>query len=162
MSEGFHLRNRAVDVVLDVTRWRDRNGMMSDFSVKIAWKDIRPRAVEVLWFRIVWFSHYVPRHAFHLWLVMRKSLQTQDKLRQWDVDLALCSSVSWYRPGPPRLQDIVVSLHPMAHKRTEISVIGRLLFAATSYYICIERNNRLFKNIIRSLEDMISSWLQSV
>nr|GEU79019.1 hypothetical protein [Tanacetum cinerariifolium] len=25
------------------------------------------------------------RHAFHLWLVMRNNLKTQDKLRQWDV-----------------------------------------------------------------------------
>nr|GEU98447.1 protein kinase-like domain, phloem protein 2-like protein [Tanacetum cinerariifolium] len=91
--------------------------MMSDFSVKIAWKDIRPRAIKVLWFRIVWFSHYVPRHAFHLWLVMRKNFKMKDKLRQWDVDLALCPSASWYGPGPPRLQDIVAWLHPRAHKR---------------------------------------------
>ncbi|GJS41231.1 hypothetical protein Tco_0566274 [Tanacetum coccineum] len=31
------------------------------------------------------FTHQIPRHAFHLWLVMRNSLKTQDKLRQWDV-----------------------------------------------------------------------------
>ena len=55
---------------------------------------------------------------------------------------------------PPRLQDIVAWPHPMAHQRTTITVIGRLLFAATSYYIWIERNNRLFKNSRRSPEDL--------
>ncbi|PWA86367.1 reverse transcriptase zinc-binding domain-containing protein [Artemisia annua] len=42
----------------------------------------------------------------------------------------------------------------MDHKRTAISVIGRLLLAATSYHIWIERNNRLFKNSRRSPEDL--------
>ncbi|GJU58678.1 reverse transcriptase domain, reverse transcriptase zinc-binding domain protein [Tanacetum coccineum] len=39
-------------------------------------------------FHIVWFTHAIPRHAFQLWLIMRRSLKTQDKLRQWDVDPA--------------------------------------------------------------------------
>nr|GEW60009.1 hypothetical protein [Tanacetum cinerariifolium] len=30
-------------------------------------------------------SHNIPRHAFHLWLVMRNGLKTHDKMRQWDV-----------------------------------------------------------------------------
>ncbi|GJT44410.1 reverse transcriptase domain-containing protein [Tanacetum coccineum] len=36
---------------------------------------------------MVWFSHCVPRHAFLLWLVMRNSLKTQDRLKQWDVSI---------------------------------------------------------------------------
>ncbi|GJU51281.1 homeodomain-like protein [Tanacetum coccineum] len=44
-----------------------------------------PRGIEVPWYNIVWFSHCIPRHAFHLWLVLRRSLKTQDKLRTWDV-----------------------------------------------------------------------------
>ncbi|GKD03122.1 reverse transcriptase domain, reverse transcriptase zinc-binding domain protein, partial [Tanacetum coccineum] len=65
--------------------WRYSNGAMSKLSVKAAWEAFRPRGIEVPWFRVVWFSHNILRHAFHLWLVMRKSLKTQDKLRQWDV-----------------------------------------------------------------------------
>ncbi|GJX63923.1 hypothetical protein Tco_0296823 [Tanacetum coccineum] len=65
--------------------WRATNGTMTDFSVKCAWEVLRPRGIEVPWLHTVWFSHAIPRHAFHLWLVMRRSLKTQDKLRQWDV-----------------------------------------------------------------------------
>ncbi|GJR79370.1 hypothetical protein Tco_0150155 [Tanacetum coccineum] len=72
---------------MDCVRWRDANGVFSDFSVSRAWEAFRPRGNEVNWFRIVWFPHSIPRHSFHLWLVMRNSLKTQDKLRQWDVVL---------------------------------------------------------------------------
>ncbi|GKE69511.1 homeodomain-like protein [Tanacetum coccineum] len=69
----------------DCIRWCDSKGNMDDFSVKLAWEELRPRGNEVLWFHIVWFAHCIPRHAFHFWLVMRRSLKTQDKLRPWDV-----------------------------------------------------------------------------
>ncbi|GJU60852.1 putative RNA-directed DNA polymerase, eukaryota, reverse transcriptase zinc-binding domain protein [Tanacetum coccineum] len=69
----------------DFIQWRDINGNMADFSVKLAWEALRPRGAEVLWYKIVWFAHCIPRHAFHLWLVMRRSLKTQDKLYPWDV-----------------------------------------------------------------------------
>ncbi|GKA58044.1 hypothetical protein Tco_0757232 [Tanacetum coccineum] len=41
---------------------------------------------------------------------------------------------------------------PMSHKRTVQSIIGRLILAATSYVIWLERNNRLFKKVKRSPE----------
>ncbi|GJU88114.1 hypothetical protein Tco_1300537 [Tanacetum coccineum] len=92
---------------LDTCWWRDDNGHMSKFSVKAAWEAFRPRGNEVTWHRIVWFSNNIPRHAFHLWLVMRKSLKTHDKLRQWDVggDLNLSMDIV-----PARLEDIVYFL----------------------------------------------------
>nr|GEX54169.1 hypothetical protein [Tanacetum cinerariifolium] len=69
----------------DSVYWRDSNGLMSTFSVKCAWEALRPYGLEVSWFSIVWFSHCVPQHAFNLWLIMRRCLKTQDKLRPWDV-----------------------------------------------------------------------------
>nr|GEW35980.1 hypothetical protein [Tanacetum cinerariifolium] len=30
-------------------------------------------------------SSLYPRHAFNLWLIMRESLKTQDKVQQWDI-----------------------------------------------------------------------------
>ncbi|GJW90516.1 retrovirus-related pol polyprotein from transposon TNT 1-94 [Tanacetum coccineum] len=65
--------------------WCDVNGNQSVFLVRCVWETIRPRGNEVMWFKMVWFSHCIPRHAFHLWLVMQNSLRTQDKLRQWDI-----------------------------------------------------------------------------
>ncbi|GJX63579.1 hypothetical protein Tco_0296479 [Tanacetum coccineum] len=69
----------------DCIRWHDGNGNVTSFSVKCAWEALRPQGVEAPWYSIVWFSHCIPRHAFHMWLIMRRSLKTQDKLRSWDI-----------------------------------------------------------------------------
>ncbi|GJV80043.1 reverse transcriptase domain, reverse transcriptase zinc-binding domain protein [Tanacetum coccineum] len=152
-----------------------------------AWEAFRPRGNEVNWFRIVWFPHSIPRHSFHLWLVMRNSLKTQDKLRQWDVGIntdlnllrcSLCNTQSdshahlffecpysskvWklvrhladMELVPPILYDIVAHLLSMANKRTARSIFGKLILAASSYFVWLERNNRLFKNVKRTPEEL--------
>nr|GEY37180.1 hypothetical protein [Tanacetum cinerariifolium] len=68
-------------------QWHDSYGNMKDFAVKCAWEELRPHGNDVPWFYTVWSSHAIPRHAFQLWLVMRRALKTQDKLRTWDIDL---------------------------------------------------------------------------
>ncbi|GKC75736.1 reverse transcriptase domain, reverse transcriptase zinc-binding domain protein, partial [Tanacetum coccineum] len=65
--------------------WKDLSNVDVGFSVAIVWECIRPRFDEVDWYHVVWFSHQIPRHAIHLWLVIKRKLKTQDKLRQWDV-----------------------------------------------------------------------------
>ncbi|GKB99239.1 homeodomain-like protein [Tanacetum coccineum] len=115
--EGFNLQNKVVDFIsngvwswpqswllkapnleqimvptldtsrLDLPQWHDLNGKMSNFVVSCAWEALRPCGVKVPWYRVVWYSHCIPQHTFHLWLVMRQSLKTQDRLRQWDVGI---------------------------------------------------------------------------
>ncbi|GJV91871.1 homeodomain-like protein [Tanacetum coccineum] len=110
--EGFHLQNKVADLIVngvwawpqawlhkapdigtiaapvldvlqtDVTQWRDHNGTLSSFSVAKAWEAICPRHNQVGWFWIVWFSHNIPFHAFHLWLVLRQGLKTHDRMKQ--------------------------------------------------------------------------------
>ncbi|GJS09395.1 protein LAZ1 [Tanacetum coccineum] len=176
-----------VDSRHDCMRWRDSNGHMKEFSVKCAWEVLRPRGNEVAWYHTVWFSHAIPRHAFHLWLIMRRSLKTQDKLRYWEVDTStdlnqvrcsLCNTQSdshehlffectfsaqvWYLVRglagmdlvPPVLEDIRMWFQPMAAKRAVINIVGKLIFAASAYYIWLERNNRLFENTRRSPEEL--------
>ncbi|GJU76285.1 hypothetical protein Tco_1273355, partial [Tanacetum coccineum] len=43
---------------------------------------------------------------------------------------------------------------PISHLRTSVSIIGRLLLAASTYHIWIERNNRIFKQVKRSSDDI--------
>nr|GEU79023.1 hypothetical protein [Tanacetum cinerariifolium] len=74
-----------VSSMADLWQWRDQNGNISSFSIAKAWEANRSRGNVVACSRIVWFSHNNPRHAFHLWLVMRHGLKTHDKMRQWDV-----------------------------------------------------------------------------
>ncbi|GJU27334.1 hypothetical protein Tco_1165955 [Tanacetum coccineum] len=55
---------------------------------------------------------------------------------------------------PPILEDITAWFSPMAAKRSFDCIVGKLLFAAAAYHIWIERNNRLFKNVRRSPEEI--------
>ncbi|GJW80608.1 protein LAZ1 [Tanacetum coccineum] len=69
----------------DKLYWKDLNNNEVDFSVAVVWNSIRPRRYEVGWYKLVWFPHHIPRHAFHAWLVIQQKLKTQDMLKQWDV-----------------------------------------------------------------------------
>nr|GEY75763.1 RNA-directed DNA polymerase, eukaryota, reverse transcriptase zinc-binding domain protein [Tanacetum cinerariifolium] len=61
---------------------------------------------------------------------------------------------AWEALRPRGNEDIIAYLQPMAHRRNVISIIGRLLVAAASYFMWVERNNRLFKNVRRSSDDI--------
>ncbi|GJS72420.1 putative reverse transcriptase domain-containing protein [Tanacetum coccineum] len=109
---------------VDRLKWRNLNAIDSEFSVAKVWDCIRPRNNEVDWFHVVWFSHQIPHHAIHLWLVIKRKLKTQDVLRQWDM-------------------------------RSARSVIVKLIFAASCYFIWHERNDRLFMKKKRSQDQVI-------
>nr|GEZ84374.1 RNA-directed DNA polymerase, eukaryota, reverse transcriptase zinc-binding domain protein [Tanacetum cinerariifolium] len=55
---------------------------------------------------------------------------------------------------PPVFQNIIDYLHPMAHKRLARSIFGKLILAASSYFVWLERNARLFKNVKHTLEEI--------
>ncbi|GJS92039.1 hypothetical protein Tco_0774675 [Tanacetum coccineum] len=125
----------------DLIQWKNRNGVLSSFLVSRAW------------------------HAFHLWLTLRGSLRTQDKIHQWDVgdvDLSMLRCPVWgyvrhldeMENFPPLVHIIIIRLISISHQRTARSIIGRLIVAATSYFLWLERNNRLFKNSRRSPEEV--------
>ncbi|GJS44920.1 zinc finger, CCHC-type containing protein, partial [Tanacetum coccineum] len=102
------------DTHVDFPQWRDSKGVLSKFSVRGAWEALRLRGTEVAWYHIVWFSNNIPRHAFNLWLVMRRNLKTQDRVRQWDVDLNVDLSTLRYidsllsRRSPEELRDAII------------------------------------------------------
>ncbi|KAK1406263.1 hypothetical protein QVD17_41554 [Tagetes erecta] len=74
----------------DVSVWHDIYGVEHKFSIHNVWETIRYRSTKVDWYNIVWFTHCIPRHAFHVWLVCRKKLNTQDKMRTWDMNMRCC------------------------------------------------------------------------
>ncbi|GKF36697.1 reverse transcriptase domain, reverse transcriptase zinc-binding domain protein, partial [Tanacetum coccineum] len=53
---------------------------------------IRTRDVKVAWADVVWFTYCIPRHAFNLWLIMKRRLKTQDTLMSWDLASTLVAS----------------------------------------------------------------------
>ncbi|GKA34483.1 hypothetical protein Tco_0720912, partial [Tanacetum coccineum] len=55
---------------------------------------------------------------------------------------------------PPVMHDIILHLQPMGSKRTARCIFGKLIVAAAAYFIWLERNNRTFKNVRRSPEEI--------
>nr|GEV72418.1 reverse transcriptase zinc-binding domain-containing protein [Tanacetum cinerariifolium] len=134
---------------IDTLHWKLHDGTLSSFSVRHAWHSIRVRGTEVDWFKIVWSSYSIPRHVIHMWLVMRKRLLTQDRIRQRDVlnmDNINFASSKW--------SDVVDWLLPIAKRNNAISIFGRLIVAATSYFVWQERNNRVHGNGERQPEQL--------
>nr|GEV58827.1 hypothetical protein [Tanacetum cinerariifolium] len=46
---------------------------------------------------------------------------------------------------PPRLIDVTNFIYPISKAKTAVSILSRLVLVATSYYIWLKRNGRLFK-----------------
>ncbi|XP_071700523.1 uncharacterized protein [Rutidosis leptorrhynchoides] len=69
----------------DHVKWRDKNGVLKDFSVGAAWLDLCDDRSDVLWHKMVWFSQNIPRHAFILWLAVNGRLSTQDRMENWGL-----------------------------------------------------------------------------
>ncbi|GKE57833.1 reverse transcriptase domain, reverse transcriptase zinc-binding domain protein [Tanacetum coccineum] len=141
---------------------------------------------------MVWFPACIPRHAFNLWLVIRKRLKTQVLIPTWDSSAALgmvcslcecipdshdhlffgCSFARgvWDRLkdlacidlSTPNIYDIIGSLLPIVKKRTLKSVCAKLVVAATAYFIWQERNWRLFKKGKRSTDQLVECVKASV
>ncbi|GJX75261.1 hypothetical protein Tco_0313856 [Tanacetum coccineum] len=125
----------------DRVQWREPNGNLVEFSVLRTWEALRPRDLTQLWCPLCDTQMDTHAHLFFecpfskkVWLYVR---------RLADMELV-----------PPILNDIFLHLQPMSHKRTTRSIIGRLILAASSYFIWLERNNCLFKMIKRSPEEI--------
>ncbi|XP_035835763.1 uncharacterized protein LOC118484007 [Helianthus annuus] len=173
--------------------WRHHDGVEFDHAASIVWDTLRARNDRVPWVDLVWFANCIPKHAFLLWLVCKRKLKTQDKLRQWDVRGAtnlnlLCCSLCQSGPDSHdhlffecsyamqvwsiirpladihtssfKIGDIMEGLLSIPNKNSVRSIIGRLLLAASSYFIWQERNARLF-NSTRRLADKLGEIIVS-
>ncbi|GKC96556.1 hypothetical protein Tco_1161998, partial [Tanacetum coccineum] len=133
-----------VDSRHDCMRWRDNNGHMKEFSVKCAWEVLRPRGNEVAWYHTVRCSLCNTQSDSHEHLFFECTFSAQ----VW----YLVRGLAGMDLVPPVLEDIRMWFQPMAAKRAVINIVGKLIFAASAYYIWLERNNRLFENTRRSPE----------
>ncbi|GJR66978.1 hypothetical protein Tco_0013043 [Tanacetum coccineum] len=137
-----------------VVKWRDTNGTMTDFTVKCAGKrsKIREGMKAPSVYIGLFTACYSPRHAFQLCLIHYEHLLfLNDRIRLkcefncglWGMDVV-----------PPVLENIIAWFQPLANKRTVQNIVGKILIAAATYFIWLERNNRLFKRTRRSPEDL--------
>nr|GEZ27835.1 hypothetical protein [Tanacetum cinerariifolium] len=149
--------------VKDKLEWRSHLGTIKPFVVNLVLQDIRSRDVMVAWVDAVWFSNCIPRHAFNLWLIIKRMLKTQDRLRSWDISNALAANCPVYLSHlPPYFDEILEYIVPMAKRRTSKSVISKLVLAATAYFIWQERNDRLFKGNKRTVSQVNECIMSSI
>ncbi|XP_071715240.1 uncharacterized protein [Rutidosis leptorrhynchoides] len=161
----------------DIT-WLGLDNVPRKFSVNQVWDSIRPRSICVNWFRIVWYSQCVSKHAFLLWILMGERLKTQDKLKSWEIHnvplfCPLCklrhdshdhlfseciyANKVWKKavaftclPMVSNWKVVCNYLMPTAGRNTVNMVVAKLVFGAVVYAIWQERNNRLFKKFHHS------------
>ncbi|XP_071687721.1 uncharacterized protein [Rutidosis leptorrhynchoides] len=136
---------------LDSIKWKSVDGLLRDFSVATAYDDIRPRALKVIWFRVVWFTQCIPCHAFITWLLLRDKLKTQDRmrvgnLRQPNTSMSVVQGLLRFPNAP-----ISSSLASGPDNNSAV-MVAKLIFAASVYFIWQERNSRLFRGTKRSIE----------
>ncbi|GJV05506.1 putative RNA-directed DNA polymerase, eukaryota, reverse transcriptase zinc-binding domain protein [Tanacetum coccineum] len=151
-----------VNEVIDSGLWRwNFDNLEVDFSIATAWSCIRPRATKVDWYYVVWFSHQIPRYAIHLWLC--PLCETQPDSHDHLFFKCVFSLHVWEHLKrftgltniPSDLNSIVDFLILLAKIKSTRSVISKLIFAAASYFIWQEQNNRLFKKTKRSQDQVI-------
>ncbi|GJT49453.1 putative reverse transcriptase domain, reverse transcriptase zinc-binding domain protein [Tanacetum coccineum] len=125
---GLCLEDRVADLVHNAS-WT--------WPQDYAWDSIRAHSNEVPLFRVVCFSSSIPRHAFHLWLVMRKRLKTHDELKKKDVgnyvDLNLLRCPFFdFLPNILPIWDVTVNwISAMSKGKSVTSIVGRLLIDAS-------------------------------
>ncbi|GJS29064.1 retrovirus-related pol polyprotein from transposon TNT 1-94 [Tanacetum coccineum] len=146
---------------VDILEWRVHGGLVKQFSVAAVWHSIRLRDVKVAWYDVVWFSKCIPRHAFYMWLVVKRCLKTQDKLRTWDVFSNSPMVLARIPQVVPSIDVIVDFLAINSKRRTTKAVIAKLVVAASTYVIWQERNWRLFKSQKR-MSKQVSDCIHSV
>ncbi|XP_022003085.1 uncharacterized protein LOC110900505 [Helianthus annuus] len=65
--------------------WKSFDGKIGHFTSWDAWNNLRVRENKVAWVNMVWYGQCIPRHSFHLWLVIINKLKTQDRLAVWEA-----------------------------------------------------------------------------
>ncbi|GJY42292.1 hypothetical protein Tco_0429562 [Tanacetum coccineum] len=94
----------------------------------------------------------VPDSHDHLFFQCSYSFQVWLKVR------VLCGmdSIS------PQMDDILAFLIPISKGRSVVSIIARVVVAATTYFLWMERNSRLFTKKILSVDKLVQSICSTV
>ncbi|XP_022040693.1 uncharacterized protein LOC110943250 [Helianthus annuus] len=169
----------------DRCSWKDMEGNLCHFRSWDVWNTLRHRGDRVDWVDSIWFSQCIPRHSFHMWLVMTNKLKTQDRMATWEAGsttnlILMCCPLCYHdRDSRDHLffqcsfatkvweavrkmvnmesvnntwSSVMQWMIQNTNSRTLDRIVGKILIAATSYYVWQERNNRLFSSVQRSPE----------
>lgn len=146
------------------------------FSTAKTWQALHPPTAMVPWANSVWFKDRIPKHAFIVWVAAWNRLHTRDRLRRWGFQLPsvciLCNEQEETRDHlffqcdfsgeiwsfftarvnlnpPPLFADCLRWIHSTSTDKN-VSLIIKLLFQASIYFIWSERNARIHSDVHKS------------
>lgn len=135
---------------------------------------------DVYWSNAVWFSRAIPRHSFHMWLVVQNRIPTRDRLLHWGIQVddrcLLCNqypesrdhlffscaySYDLWRLVTARLQillqrtwgDIIAQMTSLSSPIDQ-RLLTLLAWEATVHWISNERNTRLHASAFRTTDQI--------
>ncbi|GJY52321.1 reverse transcriptase zinc-binding domain-containing protein [Tanacetum coccineum] len=174
----------------DEVKWKKSDGGVCEFTVNHAYRDLIAVEEDVKWWKVVWFSQNIPKHAFIVWLAIQNKLTTQDKSKQWGSYDVLCcalcknntashlhlffecrySSEVWKNVMDKmgvgdrsyKWFEIVEEMSRTFNGNSINSIIRRLCLAASVYLIWQERNYRIFREERRSHVELTKAIIDVV
>ena len=164
----------------DYYEWEINGKTYTSFKTGILYDYLIQQLPDVSWYASVWFSRAIPRHSFHMWLLIQNRLPTRDRLNQWglqvDPKCLLCNRspetrdhLFFYCHFSYDLWMLVarrLDLAPMRdwagtlQQMTSLSLplpqklLVLLAWQATAYWLWNERNARLHANTFRSTDQL--------
>ncbi|XP_024964671.1 uncharacterized protein LOC112504947 [Cynara cardunculus var. scolymus] len=176
------------DSIRDHVLWGDDCTSCSRFEVRNAWASLEGSYPVVPWYKSVWFSGHIPKHAFCLWLACQRRLPTQDRLL-WkdeppDLECSLCGqSVDSHAhlffqctfarkvwdnvlrivdltTMPYVWDQILETISDSNHRPKRLK--QKLAVATSVYFIWQERNRRLFTGDRRNAMQIIQVIVQTL
>jgi hypothetical protein len=152
------------------------------FTIDSAWdllRDARPRGTK---YHLIWFPGHTPRHAFILWIASMDRLYTIDRLLcHRIINVSTCilcgqhaethdhlffqctySSEVWGYLSAKTLfswpsttwQSLLKWAASTFRKKDFTHILSRLVLSTAVYYLWYERNNRIFKQIYRTSQEL--------
>ncbi|XP_043697217.1 uncharacterized protein LOC122648001 [Telopea speciosissima] len=180
-SYSLASRHACVKEIIHDGDWHPGN-----FSSKSAWNAIRTRAACIDWSEAVWFEGSIKSHSFIDWRCLSDALPTRDNLIHrhiltphhcvfcwagtesrnhlffgcpfttdiWKHIYDLC-----FHDGatPSNAIDAAISVRYVAGRAGKLGLVIKLAFCATIKHIWSERNYRIFRNKIRSKDQIVGA-----
>ena len=152
------------------------------FSTTSAWKALRRARPVVPWHKLVWFSGFIPKASFILWLAVKQRLGTQDRLfaplntgcllcwhhlenhdhlffecsitkQIWTTMLSKCGC----QFQSLKWMDYIQWMATHWQGNSLPTRIRKLTLAATVYTIWMERNDRFHTNSFRNVGSIVGT-----
>ncbi|GKB53018.1 RNA-directed DNA polymerase, eukaryota, reverse transcriptase zinc-binding domain protein, partial [Tanacetum coccineum] len=167
-----NLQNVRLDAqTKDIIKWRKKDGSLCNFSVNHTYRELLRNDDDAEWWKIIWFSLNIPKHAFIVWLAVQNKLTTQDKIKQWgSYDVMCCAlcrrdldshSYLFFECDYSK-NGIVADMSRKFNGNSINSIVRRLCFAASVYLVWQERNSRIFRDEARSAEELFKILIDVV